>query len=325
MTGEQIAKAQQMNQDRLNPPAVPQVAAETEPCAAYVGLLQDDEKAPGRYVAKMTSAQATWYAKNGRKLFPGLCLSLEKARYLLVWSISTQSRTIHQTAHRTASVDTSTHGHEDGTFSTYGSLSMRGTYSGTFSSSSWSTVSYQETVPVTITADHCSIYVLKSVGPTIWDDIRNKTPQPFAIFSTETRGGTKISDFGGADGSGAAGLILASAISRAVRREPTTHALVAALAFISTQPVGEVPARQTSAVPDGTDTSEISIKSTPEGADIIVDGKYMGGAPSVIRLAAGDHEIEVAKPGFNGWTRKMTVSAGGQVTIDATLDTETPR
>jgi hypothetical protein len=71
--------------------------------------------------------------------------------------------------------------------------------------------------------------------------------------------------------------------------------------------------------------SAISIKSTPEAADITVDGRYSGNTPSVIRLTAGDHEIEIGKPGFNVWKRKMTVTTGGQVTIDATLEKGAPQ
>jgi hypothetical protein len=71
--------------------------------------------------------------------------------------------------------------------------------------------------------------------------------------------------------------------------------------------------------------SAVSIKSTPEAADITVDGKYSGSTPSVIRLTAGDHEIEIARPGFNVWKRKMTVTTGGQVTIDATLEKGAPQ
>jgi hypothetical protein len=75
--------------------------------------------------------------------------------------------------------------------------------------------------------------------------------------------------------------------------------------------------------PANTDTSTVTVKSNPDGADITVDGKYIGSTPSVFRLAAGDHEMEIAKPGFKAWRRKMTVTAGGQVTIDATLEKET--
>jgi hypothetical protein len=185
----------------------------------------------------MTNSQATWYAKNGTTKYPGLCLSLEKARFLIVWGVSTETRTMRTTETRTASANTWTTGEERGTFNTYGSLSMWGSYSGTYTSSSTSTISYQETVPVTIAADHCSIYVLKSLGPTVWDDIRNKTPQPLAIFSAETRGANRVRETGSASLATNTGLLLGTALSHAIRREPTSHALEEALNFISGQPV----------------------------------------------------------------------------------------
>jgi hypothetical protein len=294
------------------------------PCTAYFGVLQDDPKAPGRYVARMTSSQANWYGNNGRKQYPGLCLSLEKARYLIVWTVSTRARTFQTTETRTAQVNTSATEQESGTFNTYGGLSTWGRYSGTSSSSSTSTITYQESVPVTVTADHCSIYVLKSVGPTVWDDIRNKTPQPFAIFSTEARGPNRASDTGGSAAE-TTGLILGTVISHALRREPTAHALDAALKFISTQRVETVPAQPVSSAPAATDVSVVSFKSTPEGAEITVDAKYVGNTPSVIRLTAGDHEIEILKLGFKAWKRMVTLNAGGEVTIDAALEKEPPQ
>jgi len=80
-----------------------------------------------------------------------------------------------------------------------------------------------------------------------------------------------------------------------------------------------------SALAQRADVSPVSIKSNPDGADITVDGKYVGSTPSIIRLATGDHEIEIGKPGFKAWKRKMAVTTGGQVTVDATLEKETPQ
>jgi S1-C subfamily serine protease len=77
--------------------------------------------------------------------------------------------------------------------------------------------------------------------------------------------------------------------------------------------------------PGRTDTTPISIKSTPEGAEIAVDGRYVGSTPSLIRLATGDHEVEITKAGFRAWKRSMAVSTGGQVTIDATLERTAPQ
>src|SRR5438876_3445031 len=44
--------------------------------------------------------------------------------------------------------------------------------------------------------------------------------------------------------------------------------------------------------------SLVEVKSTPDGADITVDDKYMGSTPSTLKLAAGDHKIKLEKSGF---------------------------
>ncbi len=64
----------------------------------------------------------------------------------------------------------------------------------------------------------------------------------------------------------------------------------------------------------------VVVKSTPDGAEITLDGKYVGSTPSTVRLAPGDHTILVEKSGFKAWQRSMSASAGGIVTIDAALE-----
>src|SRR5882762_9449715 len=66
--------------------------------------------------------------------------------------------------------------------------------------------------------------------------------------------------------------------------------------------------------------STVEIKSTPGGAEITVDEKFMGSTPSSLRLAVGDHKIKLGKSGFKIWERTMTVSAGATATVDATLE-----
>ena len=43
---------------------------------------------------------------------------------------------------------------------------------------------------------------------------------------------------------------------------------------------------------------KVSVESTPGGADIEVDGNFVGSTPSAIELTAGDHVIVVKKSGF---------------------------
>lgn len=63
----------------------------------------------------------------------------------------------------------------------------------------------------------------------------------------------------------------------------------------------------------------VIVKSTPPGCDINVDGKYMGSTPSTIQLTPGEHLVSIEKENLTPWQRTMTVTAGGNSTIDATL------
>ena len=74
-----------------------------------------------------------------------------------------------------------------------------------------------------------------------------------------------------------------------------------------------------SAAPAGQVQSMV-VKSDPDGADITVDGKYVGSTPSTVTLSPGDHAIKVEKSGFKAWERTIGVSAGSEVTVNATLE-----
>jgi len=78
--------------------------------------------------------------------------------------------------------------------------------------------------------------------------------------------------------------------------------------------------RQPSQVQSNADPATITIKSMPEGADVTIDGKFVGNAPSVQRLAAGDHKIRISSTGYRDWERTVTVTDGGATIINANLD-----
>jgi hypothetical protein len=67
-------------------------------------------------------------------------------------------------------------------------------------------------------------------------------------------------------------------------------------------------------------TGKLSINSTPDGADIEIDGNFVGNAPSDVQVAEGEHTIAVKKSGFKDWERKMKVSAGSSVRLNAELE-----
>jgi hypothetical protein len=63
-----------------------------------------------------------------------------------------------------------------------------------------------------------------------------------------------------------------------------------------------------------------SFASTPAGAEITVDGKYVGSTPSTLSLSLGKHAVEVSFPGFVQWKRQLTVSAGSELSVNAVLE-----
>ena len=69
-------------------------------------------------------------------------------------------------------------------------------------------------------------------------------------------------------------------------------------------------------------SAKLQIDSTPPGADIEVDGSFVGSTPSEIQVPEGDHLIVVRKPGFKNWERKIKSSVGSSVHVGAELQKE---
>jgi hypothetical protein len=86
----------------------------------------------------------------------------------------------------------------------------------------------------------------------------------------------------------------------------------------------EVKPAATVAPSNGADSmlSAVDVKSTPDGAEITVDDKYMGSTPSTLKLSPGDHKIKLEKSGFKVWERTLAVGAGGTANVNAMLDKE---
>jgi|HubBroStandDraft_5_1064220.scaffolds.fasta_scaffold02088_3 hypothetical protein len=62
-----------------------------------------------------------------------------------------------------------------------------------------------------------------------------------------------------------------------------------------------------------------SFMSTPAGAEITLDGKYVGNTPSEIGVSAGTHVVVLSMPGFADWKRDLAVAADSVVNVEATL------
>jgi hypothetical protein len=65
--------------------------------------------------------------------------------------------------------------------------------------------------------------------------------------------------------------------------------------------------------------ASLAIDSTPAGADIEIDGAFVGDTPSSVSVAAGSHQISVKKKGFADWTKTLNVT-GGTIHLNAALE-----
>jgi len=67
-----------------------------------------------------------------------------------------------------------------------------------------------------------------------------------------------------------------------------------------------------------------NFSSTPPGADITIDWRYVGSTPSVISLSTGTHVVVLSLPGFAEWKRELTVAADSVVNVTAVLEKTQP-
>ena len=67
-------------------------------------------------------------------------------------------------------------------------------------------------------------------------------------------------------------------------------------------------------------TAKVQLESTPPGADIQLDGSFVGNTPSDVQVADGEHNFLVKKSGFKDWERKLKVNAGSTIHLNAELE-----
>jgi len=89
----------------------------------------------------------------------------------------------------------------------------------------------------------------------------------------------------------------------------------------SSPPTAPVPALASAqkATPGNPEKVKCDFSSTPAGAEITLDGKYVGSTPSEIGLAPGTHAVVFSLPGFAPWQRDLTVIPGSELTVSAIL------
>ena len=73
-------------------------------------------------------------------------------------------------------------------------------------------------------------------------------------------------------------------------------------------------------VPRPSSTGSLYVTTTPKGADIYGDGRYIAQSPSTVpNLAPGTHSVRLHKAGYNEYVGTATVYAGQQTPVTVTL------
>lgn len=66
-------------------------------------------------------------------------------------------------------------------------------------------------------------------------------------------------------------------------------------------------------------TGTIGLQASPDGADILVDGAFVGNAPASLKLSPGKHSVQVSAPGYSEWQREVSVFGGSETHLVITL------
>lgn len=68
-------------------------------------------------------------------------------------------------------------------------------------------------------------------------------------------------------------------------------------------------------------SGKVTISADVEDADIFLDGKFVGNAPSVLHVSTGTHKIELKNADGKTWARDLEVMDESEVTLKAVLHT----
>ena len=142
--------------------------------------------------------------------------------------------------------------------------------------------------------------------------------------TTKPNSNTKLNESGIAPGKRAAGPTSeAKKAAETPRRSAAEQSLSMAAGATPLRPA--IPSQVAVAASAATSApASLNIDSTPRGADIEIDGAFVGNTPSTVSIAPGSHQIAARMKGFSSWTRSLNVT-GGSIHLNAELEKESPK
>ena len=104
-------------------------------------------------------------------------------------------------------------------------------------------------------------------------------------------------------------------VGEELARKPTQKVAEKAEAAHVDAPPNAIMASQPQADTQGV----VNVSTDPAGADVSVDGDFVGNAPATLKLKPGRHTISVEQTGYAKWSREMNVLEGATSNLNATL------
>src|SRR6266849_7620652 len=74
-----------------------------------------------------------------------------------------------------------------------------------------------------------------------------------------------------------------------------------------------------SSAPSETGKGTVNVSSNPSGADVSLDGNFVGNCPAALKISPGKHTVTVKLSGYKDWSREITVESGSEVQLTANL------
>jgi len=63
----------------------------------------------------------------------------------------------------------------------------------------------------------------------------------------------------------------------------------------------------------------VQVMSEPPGAEVFIDGEYVGSTPSKVQVSSGERKIKITRPNYEDWERTIKIHPNEEKTINALL------
>jgi S1-C subfamily serine protease len=64
----------------------------------------------------------------------------------------------------------------------------------------------------------------------------------------------------------------------------------------------------------------VQITSEPTGAEVFIDGEFVGSTPSKVQVSPGERKIRISRPNYKDWERAIKIQPNEEKTINALLE-----